>query len=986
MSQAGFTPIQLYFSTTAAATPSAGNLANGELAINITDGKLYYKDNGGVVKLLASNAGSAGDVVGPASATDNALARFDTTTGKLIQNSVGILSDAGVLTGLTGLTSSGNVTLSALTSGRVPYASTGGLLVDSANLLYSGTDLTVYGITVGRGAGAVATNTAVGASALAGTNTGGGNVGVGISALAVNTGGNDNTAVGNSALAANTNAQYNTAIGSATLLANTTGANNTAVGRAALFSSTTASDNTAVGYEAGASATTSPSNVFVGYQAGRQGGAGASTFVGYRAGYTTGSGSNNTAFGYEALLNNASGVYNVAVGLQAARATTSSTNTAVGYQALLVNTTGADHTAIGGFALASNTTGSNNVAVGNSALTSNTTANNNTVVGNSAAYSNTTGTLNTVMGRSAFFSNTTGAQNSAFGFETMFANTTGGNNTAFGQQALTSNTTASNNTAVGYQAGYSNTTGYSIVAIGQGALYANTTGYENTAVGQSALTANTTGVYNTAVGTGALQANTTASNNTAVGLLAMRFNTTGGTNTGVGQQALYLNTTGASNTALGYQALQNNTTASRNTAIGYQAGYSDTTGFANLFVGYNSGRLLTTGTGNTMVGDSSGAVATTGNFNTFVGQASGSEITTGAKNTIIGTYNGNQGGLDIRTASNYVVLSDGDGVPHAYNGGSDWYLAPKYRSFLTRGNNGGDPSTGSSGNFFKVGTWVAFNQGARAALRIVGSTGFSAGDTNTGETVIYLVYQNSNDVDGFYYSVLGANSVGVNAVAVKNTGGSVEVWVKTGTFASTAVFPDCVLSRWEGAYSDTGSVSTPSGAKLLSNYFKYIDTGASDSAITLNQYGVGIGAAVGTSGRGITFPATQSASSNANTLDDYEEGTFTTTIAGEANVSAVTLTVGNYIKIGKQVTLFVKFGFTVTSANSYTYWNFTLPFTSDSANDNAGACVENNLGRIGGVTNYGSSTAAAYVVFPAASQLSSGTTACYISYTYRATA
>ena len=64
MSQAGYTPIQLYFSTTAAATPSAGNLANGELAVNITDGKLFYKDNGGVVRVLATKAGASGDVVG----------------------------------------------------------------------------------------------------------------------------------------------------------------------------------------------------------------------------------------------------------------------------------------------------------------------------------------------------------------------------------------------------------------------------------------------------------------------------------------------------------------------------------------------------------------------------------------------------------------------------------------------------------------------------------------------------------------------------------------------------------------------------------------------------------------------------------------------------------------------------------------------------------------------------------------------------------
>jgi len=56
MAQANYTPIQLYYSTTAAAAPTSGNLANGELAINITDGKLYYKDNTGTVKLLADNA------------------------------------------------------------------------------------------------------------------------------------------------------------------------------------------------------------------------------------------------------------------------------------------------------------------------------------------------------------------------------------------------------------------------------------------------------------------------------------------------------------------------------------------------------------------------------------------------------------------------------------------------------------------------------------------------------------------------------------------------------------------------------------------------------------------------------------------------------------------------------------------------------------------------------------------------------------------
>ena len=41
MAQTGYTPIQLYYSTTAAAAPTAGNLNNGELAINIKIGRAH---------------------------------------------------------------------------------------------------------------------------------------------------------------------------------------------------------------------------------------------------------------------------------------------------------------------------------------------------------------------------------------------------------------------------------------------------------------------------------------------------------------------------------------------------------------------------------------------------------------------------------------------------------------------------------------------------------------------------------------------------------------------------------------------------------------------------------------------------------------------------------------------------------------------------------------------------------------------------------
>ena len=150
MAQTGYTPILIYGSSTAAATPTAGNLTTGasgvELALNYTDGKLYFKNNSGVVTLLASSAGASGDVVGPASATDNAVARFDLTTGKLIQNSVVIIGDTGDVTGVGALSASGNVTLSGGTANCVTYLNGSKVLTSGSALTFDGTSLGVGGV------------------------------------------------------------------------------------------------------------------------------------------------------------------------------------------------------------------------------------------------------------------------------------------------------------------------------------------------------------------------------------------------------------------------------------------------------------------------------------------------------------------------------------------------------------------------------------------------------------------------------------------------------------------------------------------------------------------------------------------------------------------------------------------------------------------------------------------------------------------------
>ena len=251
MAATNYTPIQLYFSTTASAVPLAANLAQGELAINITDGKLYYEDNGGVVQVIATkgagtiggsttqiqynNAGALagnaamvfnnstnvttlttlnltnalgatyggtaqsayaqGDVlyasatntlsklgigtvnyiltstgsvpqwVAPTSITVNTATNLaggtggsvpyqsaaDTTTFLAIGAANRVMTSSGTvpqwvtaLTGLTGVSSS-SITDTGLTSGRVTYASTGGLLADSTNLTFNGTTLSAGG-------------------------------------------------------------------------------------------------------------------------------------------------------------------------------------------------------------------------------------------------------------------------------------------------------------------------------------------------------------------------------------------------------------------------------------------------------------------------------------------------------------------------------------------------------------------------------------------------------------------------------------------------------------------------------------------------------------------------------------------------------------------------------------------------------------------------------------------------------------------------
>jgi len=121
MAQTNFTPISLYYSTTASAAPTAGNLVAGELAINTNDGKLFYKDSSGVVQTIASKAGNLN--VSSFSGGTTGLTPNTATTG--VVTLAGTLAAANGGTGLTSVGTAGNV-LTSNGSAWVSSAPSGG--------------------------------------------------------------------------------------------------------------------------------------------------------------------------------------------------------------------------------------------------------------------------------------------------------------------------------------------------------------------------------------------------------------------------------------------------------------------------------------------------------------------------------------------------------------------------------------------------------------------------------------------------------------------------------------------------------------------------------------------------------------------------------------------------------------------------------------------------------------------------------------------
>jgi Repeat of unknown function (DUF5907) len=686
---------------------TTGNAATATTATNIAGGvigSVPYQSAAGTTALLAGNT--------------TTTAKYLTSTGD------GTAATAPTWT----------------TINAVPYTGATG----AVNL--GGYDLTVNGMTVGRGntAGTVSpANTAFGAYALAGGNTGGGantaiggnalqanttgymNTGVGYYALKTNTDGYENTAVGYFALkstnyTSGTNGSYNSAFGSLAMQSNTTGERNAAFGNMSiqtnttgkynsgfgygtLYSATTASDNTAIGYLAGYNATTGAKNIFIGSNAG-------ATYSSGTSANTTGL--NSVMIGYDVRpLANADDNEIVISGYNSSAGTVG-----LGSNTTLIGSTTTQKSQIyGALTVVPNTA----TAAGNSSTIEaqaggtgaaggslNLKAGNGNGAGNGGNINLTPGTTGTGTAGKVIVN---GGDMTVNGVTVGKGTGNGTTNTAVGTDALLSNT-GGDNTAVGWRS-----------------LYSNISGTSNSAFGTGTMVANTSGKYNTALGYNTLYMNN-ANHNTGIGYNTMYYNDTGIYNTAIGGWSAYYNQSGNNNTSLGYRSLYANTatSSSDNTAIGYSALSSNASGGTNTAIGSNAGLSITTGAGNTAVGNRALYYSTTGSNNTALGNSAGpSSSAYASTNSIFIGYNAASKGVAAATDETVIGANTTGNGANTVTIGNSSNTANYFKGILNVAAGTASASTDGSNSVI-----TAQNAGT-GATNAGGSVNITAGNGNS---------------------------------------------------------------------------------------------------------------------------------------------------------------------------------------------------------------------------------------------------------------
>jgi hypothetical protein len=272
---------------------------------------------------------------------------------------------------LTGAVTTGAPVISALGSDANISLT---LTAKGTGKVISTTDATINGVTVGKGAGSLSNNTAVGSGSLNLNTTGNQNTGVGFNTLSFNRTGIFNTAVGTSAMTCNTVASSQTAVGYQALINATTAV--------ATFGAITGGSGYTNGTYTAVAMTPVSGATFVTYPtvtvvvAG-----GAVTMVTLVTAGIIASSTDATILTVAAALIGGTGS---GFSIPVATFVTGTNNTAIGYQTLVANTAGSSNTALGFQAGNTLISGNNNLILGNGAAVSTTTVSNEITLGNAS--------------------------------------------------------------------------------------------------------------------------------------------------------------------------------------------------------------------------------------------------------------------------------------------------------------------------------------------------------------------------------------------------------------------------------------------------------------------------------------------------------------------------------------------------------------------------------------------------------------------------